>query len=149
MIRLVLALLALAACGSEKTQEAAPAASEETASARKDLAEIDQNLASGNTNRVSAVCSVSKMEWPQLEKADPALASQIKKRCERDLYVAEMTAALAKAEAAVKADPQGFHPECSGLGSYNSALAKGGYREDPEVVVLNERWLAVCPKAKP
>lgn len=115
--------------------------------ARKNLPEIDKQLASSDPGAASSTCSVIKPDMAAIKKADPELAATLERRCGRDLAIRQLAVFVEKAEAARKADPEGkFVPECSSLDIYLKPVVKAGVEADPEVAKLRERHAAACPK---
>ena len=78
--------------------------------------------------------------------SEPALAAELTKLCTREVPLVEMNRALERLEEARKLKPTGAIMECTGLKNYKKPLEKGGFGADPEVVALETRWLAACPK---
>lgn len=139
------ALLALAAaCGSSKDDAGGGESfddmktSAEVDWARKQLPELDQQLASADPGKASSACAVIKPDMPKIRKADPKLAETLARRCGRDLAVRSLTVAVERAEA--------DRGECSMISVYEKMITEANAGDDPEVAKLRERVAAACKK---
>jgi hypothetical protein len=115
--------------------------------ARKELANIDEALASTDPGRATSSCAVIKGDMPAIKKADPKLHATLEQRCGRDYQIRALTVFVEKIEAARKAAPDDkFLSGCNSLDIYTKGAEKLGLMGDPEVVRLTERHAAACPK---
>ena len=142
------ALVVSSGCGKKDKDKAAPSGkpSDLAESATKDIADLKAAITAKNTNRGYAICSVANTSMLRLKSAEPALAAELTKLCTREVPLVEMNRALERLEEARKLKPTGAIMECTGLKNYKKPLEKGGFGADPEVVALETRWLAACPK---
>lgn len=119
MKALVLVAL-LAACGSKKEKEKSNDLEDmkEEASvdwARKQLPEIDTQLASKDPGQASTTCAVIKPDMAAIKKADAKLAETLAKKCGPDLALRSLAVFVERAEAERAKDPDAkFLSECSG-----------------------------------
>lgn len=141
--------LGVAACGKSAEKEGEAAAGEFIAkSARTDLAELKTAIASADPGAGKYKCA-HMANFDMLEKADKALATELKQLCTKDLYLAMMKVEVEKAEAARKAKPdETVLTECY---SANFEFAKNEMTEAKTVDLAKDliaRFDAACPPKK-
>ncbi len=141
--------LGAVACGKSAEDEGEKAAGEFVAkSARTDLEELKQAVASPDPGKGKFNCAhMANIE--RLEKADKALAAEFRQMCTKDLYLAMIKVEVEKAEAARKAKPdEGMLSECYNA---NYEFAKNEMTEAKTVDVAKDliaRFDAACPPQK-
>ncbi len=152
----LMAVLGLAACGDKKAD--APAASAKVAApaaddpvtqltlehAKKDLAEVTTKLGSHTENMFDCVGPGTYMK--DLEKADAALATQLKKLCQHDVQLDLIKMSVDKAEPARAAKPDAISlRECTVEASLAiEDMQKNGVFDDA-AKAMADRFYKACP----
>jgi hypothetical protein len=144
----IVLVVALVGCGSKEEKAADKIDLQEIKDeagvefARKELANIDEALASTDPGRASSSCAVIKGDMPAIKKADPKLHATLEQRCGKDRHMRSLVVFVEKAEAARKAAPD--DPRLLECGSWD--IYAKGVEPGPEVDKLRERYAAACPK---
>ena len=146
----VLALLLAVGCSKDPEKASEKSAGEFFAkSARKDIDEMKAAIAAGKPGDAKFNCA-HMANYDMLEKADQAVAAELKQLCTKDLYLAMIKVEVEKAEAARKAkpDPNELVSEC-----YNASYdyARKEMIEAKTIDLARElvaRFDAVCPGQK-
>ena len=145
---LVVALFTTA-CGKSAEEQGEASANEFIAkSARSDLVELKQAIASPDPGKGKYSCS-PMANIDKIEKVDKALAAEFRQLCTKDLYLAMIKVEVEKAEAARKAKPD--EPVLSECFVANYEFAKNEMTEAKTVDLAKDliaRFETACPPDK-
>jgi hypothetical protein len=150
-MKILFVLVLLAGCDSKQAKEKSHDLEDmkEEASvdwARKQLPELEADLASSDPGKASSACSVIKPDMKAIAKADPKLAETITLRCGHDLALRSLVVFVERAEAARTAAPDDkFLTECSGWSIYMKPVTAAGADGDPQIAALKDRFGKACP----
>lgn len=143
-----LVFVALLGCGKKQDEGEKAAGDYVAKSAKGDLEELKKAIASPDPGSGKFKCA-HMANIDTLEKADKALADELRQLCTKDLYLAMIKVEVEKAEAARKAKPdEAVLSEC-----YNASYdyAKDEMTKAKTVDLAKEliaRFEAACPPKK-